>query len=126
MQNLRFRKNLCNPHAVALLAFAPALAKVRRQLPCQFCHHLLALLASLPLQQFGVDAAPDMPVKLGEFGIDRDGHLLAGRLDKLPQLGKQRFGQGLGWCVHCGFLQRSQRRLDNVNGRGCVLLLRFL
>jgi hypothetical protein len=41
----------------------------------------------VPLQQLGPDAAPDMPVKLGEFGIDRKGRPLAGRMNQLAYLG---------------------------------------
>lgn len=108
-ENFLIRKNLRQPHAVAQLLLAPALAKVSRQLPSQFCHHLFAVFAPLTLQKLGADAAPDMPVKLGQFGIDRKGHPLAGRMNQLAYLGQQGTGQ------------RGGRR-----GHGCLFACRRL
>ena len=101
VQNLGVRKNFCNTHAVAKLAFAPSLAKIGHELPRQFGHHLLAVFALLPLQQLGADAPPDVPVKLGELGIDRTSYPLAGSIDQLAQFGQQgaRDGNGLSHAV---------------------------
>ena len=55
VRNLGVRENLSNAHAVAQLTLTPPLAKISRQLARQRCHHLLAVVSSLPLQEFGAE-----------------------------------------------------------------------
>lgn len=111
---------------------APPLAKFSRQLPRQLSHHLLAVFTPLPLKQFCADAASDMPVKLGEFGIDCTGHPLAGSVDELANLGQQRggrtsiyrFHEGLRALWHGLFLpdipRHGQRQPFTDALRGCI------
>jgi hypothetical protein len=56
----------------------------------QRCHYLLAVVSPLPVQEFSADTAADLPVKLGELGIDGLCHALASSVDQLTDIGKQR------------------------------------
>lgn len=76
------------------LLLAPPFAKIGRQQPRQFGDHLLTIFGPLPLEQFAVNASADLPVELGEFGIDRAGHPLSGGINEMAHIGKQSV---IGW-----------------------------
>lgn len=48
----------------------------------------------MPLQQFAVNASTDLPIELGEFGIDRASDPLPGGIDEMAHIIKQSV---IGW-----------------------------
>ena len=88
------RESLCQTQTVAQLLLTPTLAEIVCQLLRQLCYHLLAIFTPLPLQQFRADAPANVPVELGEFGIDRAGHPLPGGINEMAHIGKQPV---IGW-----------------------------
>ena len=68
---------------------APLTANIRCKLPRQFHHHMFAVFVPLPPQRFDPDAAPDAPVKLGELGIVRSGHLMANCIGQMVHFNQQ-------------------------------------
>ena len=94
MQNLRIRKYIRDTQAITQLTLAPSFTKLGSELLCQFGNHLLTVFGTLPLQYFAVDASADLPIELGEFGIDYAGHPLPGGIDEMTNIGKQPV---IGW-----------------------------
>jgi hypothetical protein len=88
VQNPGFWKYLRNTQAITKLTLTPPFAKISSQYPRQFGDHLLAVLGPLPLQQFTVDPSSDLPVELGEFGVDYTGHLLPGGINEMAHIDK--------------------------------------
>jgi hypothetical protein len=57
--------------------------------------NLRATLGTTPLEDFRTDAVPELPVERGERGVCRDGDLLPGRLDHLPEVEGERRNLGI-------------------------------
>ena len=72
------------------LMLAPLIANIRCQLPHQFHHHMFAVFVPLPPRRFDPDAAPDVPVKLNELGINRISHSMASYIYQMVNFNQQR------------------------------------
>ena len=74
---------------MAQLLRTPAFTKINGELPRQLCDHLFAVFSPLALQQFDIDAATDVPIKLGELSVDHRRHTLTCSIDQLAHFGQQ-------------------------------------
>jgi hypothetical protein len=83
VQNLSIGKDLGDQNAVVELAFAPSSAVGLGELLGQGGDDLFAIFGALALEDFGVDAVADLPVKQGDFGVDGNRRAVFGLVDEL-------------------------------------------
>jgi hypothetical protein len=82
--NLFIREDFRKMEAMAQLFFTPASTIGLGELPRQGDNDLFAVFSPLALEDFGVNAVADLPVKQGDFGIDGNSSALFGPVDELP------------------------------------------
>ncbi len=81
--NLGVGEGFSEVEAVAELSGAPAFAVGLGELLGEGFEGLFAVLGALALEDLGLDALADLPVELGEFGVDGGGGALFGAVDQL-------------------------------------------